>query len=58
MVRELDIEAIVPQHGKPIKGKNAVEKFIDWVESFPCGIDLMTQNDYRVPRQAIATMAS
>lgn len=49
MVRELDIERIVPQHGRPMYGKPAVKKFIDWIEQLPCGIDLMNEFNYRVP---------
>ncbi len=57
MVRGLDIEMIVPQHGAPIKGKHAVAQFIDWTETLSCGIDLMTTNNYRVPDQPIALAA-
>lgn len=48
MVRQLDIQMIVPQHGVPFKGA-AVPAFIEWVQNLDCGIDLMTQSDYRVP---------
>lgn len=36
MVRGLDIESMV-------------QRFIDWVETLECGIDLMTQDNYRIP---------
>jgi flavorubredoxin len=49
MVRQLDIEMIVPQHGRAFVGKKAVNGLIDWIESLECGIDLMTQRNYRVP---------
>ena len=49
MVRELDVEMIVPQHGKPFKGKAMVESFLHWIENLPCGVDLLTQNNYRPP---------
>lgn len=49
MVRQLDIEMIVPQHGCAMKGKRAVKQFIDWIEQLPCGVDLMTADNYRVP---------
>lgn len=49
MVRQLDIDMIVPQHGARFVGKAMVKRFIDWVESTPCGVDLMTANHYRVP---------
>ncbi|HXU92754.1 MAG TPA: MBL fold metallo-hydrolase [Gallionella sp.] len=49
MVREMDVEWIVPQHGRSFRGKQMVDRFLDWVEQQPCGIDLMTQDNYRVP---------
>ena len=50
MVRKLDIEWIVPQHGASFKGKDMVERFLAWVEDLECGVDLMTQENYRVPK--------
>ncbi len=50
MVRQLDIEMIVPQHGKSFKGKKMVNQFLDWIEQLPCGVDLMTQENYRIPK--------
>ena len=50
MVRQLDIEQIVPQHGNRFVGKEAVNKFIDWIERLECGVDLMTQDHYALPR--------
>jgi flavorubredoxin len=41
MVKDLDIDMIVPQHGRPMKGK-AVARFIDWIRHLECGTDLMT----------------
>jgi len=49
MIRNLDIEAIVPQHGKPFIGKPMVNQFIAWVENLECGIDLFTQQNYQIP---------
>lgn len=49
MVRQLDIEMIVPQHGQRFEGKAMVNRFIDWVEQIPCGVDLMTPDHYSVP---------
>ncbi len=49
MVRQLDIEMIVPQHGAIFRGKEMVERFINWVESLQVGVDLLTQEKYRVP---------
>jgi len=48
MVRQLDIEMIVPQHGAIFKGKEMVERFINWVENLQVGVDLITQDRYRV----------
>ena len=47
MVRNLDIEMIVPQHGQRFVGKAMCKRFIDWIENLECGVDLMTQNNYR-----------
>ncbi len=49
MVRQLDIEMIVPQHGAIFKGKDMVNRFIEWVENLEVGVDLLTQDFYRVP---------
>lgn len=48
MVRGLEISMIVPQHGRAFKGK-AIPEFINWIEQLECGVDLMTQNNYRIP---------
>jgi flavorubredoxin len=50
MARQLELEWIVPQHGQPFKGKAMIDRFLDWVEQTPCGIDLMTQDAYRRPK--------
>lgn len=49
MVRQLDIEMLVPQHGAPIMGKRAIEEFYCWIESLECGIDLFNQSNYQLP---------
>ena len=49
MVRELDVEMIVPQHGARFEGKAMVNRFLDWIENLQCGVDLMTQENYRAP---------
>ncbi|MDD5296866.1 MAG: MBL fold metallo-hydrolase [Rhodocyclaceae bacterium] len=49
MVRKLDIEMIVPQHGCRFEGKEMVNRFIGWIENLECGVDLMTQDHYRLP---------
>ena len=49
MVRRLDIDQIVPQHGNRFVGKRVVKEFIDWIEQLECGVDLMGQNNYQLP---------
>lgn len=49
MVRPLDIEMIVPQHGRPIAGETAVRQFLDWLDGLACGVDLMSASDYQLP---------
>ncbi len=49
MVRQLDLDWIVPQHGRPFKGKEMIAKFLAWVEQLQCGVDLVTQENYRIP---------
>lgn len=49
MVREMDVAMIVPQHGRPFVGEAMIGAFLDWIENLECGLDLMTQQDYRLP---------
>jgi len=49
MVREIEIEAIVPQHGRPFIGKAMVNEFINWIEGLQCGLDLFTRDHYKIP---------
>lgn len=49
MIRQLDVEMIVPQHGRPYVGREMVEKFLNWFEELKCGIDLMKVKSYSVP---------
>jgi flavorubredoxin len=49
MVRQLDVESIIPQHGRMFRGKKMVNEFLNWIENLPCGVDLMTQDNYRAP---------
>jgi len=48
MVRELDLDMIIPQHGCPFEGKEMIGQFLDWFENLQCGVDLMTQQNYRL----------
>jgi len=49
MIRELDVEWIVPQHGRSFKGKEMIAKLLNWIENLECGVDLVTQDTYRIP---------
>jgi flavorubredoxin len=51
MIRELDLDWIVPQHGKSFKGKEVINELLDWLEGFECGIDIMTQENYVLPKR-------
>ena len=49
MVRKMDVEWIVPQHGPSFKGRKMVERFLDWISQLPCGVDLMQSRHYQPP---------
>lgn len=49
MIRQLDVEMIVPQHGRPFVGKEMVTEFLNWFEQLECGIDNLHQQFYSVP---------
>jgi flavorubredoxin len=52
MVRAMDIEVIVPQHGnKYFKGKAMVNKFIEWIDNLQCGLDLFPPDLYSMPKK-------
>lgn len=48
MVRTLDIERIVPQHGAIFPDPACSRRFIDWVEQLPGAVELM-EDIYQVP---------
>lgn len=50
MIRKLDVEMIVPQHGRPFKGKEMINQFLNWFADLECGIDLMEQQNYIIPQ--------
>jgi len=50
MVRTLEIEAIVPHHGQALVGRRVVVEFLKWFEQLECGVDRLSQDAYRVPR--------
>jgi len=43
MVSQKDIEAVAPQHGAVIKGKDNVKHFFDWLADLECGVDVMAE---------------
>jgi flavorubredoxin len=55
MARQLDVKMVVPQHGAPIVGQQAINDFYSWLDTLDCGIDLMTESDYQVPTARIPT---
>lgn len=48
MVRGLDVDMIVPQHGRPFRGEKVINEFLDWFGKLECGVDLITQVDYQI----------
>ena len=49
MIRELDVQMMVPQHGRPFEGSEMINKFLDWISSLECGVDRVSQKNYQVP---------
>ena len=49
MARQLDIAMLVPQHGAPIMGKQAINDFFAWIENLMCGIDVFDDRAYQIP---------
>ncbi|HEX8978806.1 MAG TPA: MBL fold metallo-hydrolase [Parasulfuritortus sp.] len=50
MVRGMDVDMLVPQHGRWFKGREAIGAFLDWIENLQCGLDLFSQDNYRFPK--------
>ena len=48
MVRRLDIQLIAPQHGAYFKGREMVNRFIDWCDNLECGMDV-NMGLYKIP---------
>jgi flavorubredoxin len=40
-VRSLDFQMMAPQHGAVFPSRELIDEFIEWVENFACGLDLM-----------------
>ena len=51
MAARLEIDMIVPQHGAAIRGRHNVARFIEWIAGLRCGIDLMGEENYRIPER-------
>ena len=49
MVRKMDVEKIVPQHGRYFEGPEMIGRFLDWISQLECGMDLMGPESYRMP---------
>jgi len=49
MVRKLDLEMIVPQHGLAFKGQKNINLFLDWISELDCGVDLLRRADFVEP---------
>lgn len=49
----MDVSMIVPQHGKRFEGLQMISRFLEWVSSVDCGIDLMGQENYRPPKEFV-----
>lgn len=50
MIRQLDVAMIVPQHGRPFIGYKMVNNFLDWIENLICGVDLISEQFYKLPK--------
>ncbi len=50
MVRGLDVQMMVPQHGRPFVGRPMIDAFLDWISGLECDMDLLGPADYQVPR--------
>ena len=51
MIRGLDVEWIVPQHGASFRGRDTVAAFLDWFSQLECGPDLMLAEHYQIPQK-------
>ncbi len=53
MARNLDIEMILPQHGAAISGSENIQAFFHWLENEPCGMDLLSRQNYSLPEDKL-----
>lgn len=58
MARQLDVKMLVPQHGAPIEGRQAISDFYDWIESLMCGVDLFDDRAYQLPTARIDPLSN
>jgi len=49
MVRQLDIQMIVPQHGARFTGKDVCDRFISWIEAEPTAADDQPAQFFSLP---------
>ena len=49
MVKQLEIDIILPQHGAAFANKEHVTQFIAWLEGLACGVDLLP-NQFGLPK--------
>jgi flavorubredoxin len=50
MIRTLDVEMIIPQHGNPFVGREMINEFLNWFEQLECGIDNIFETQYCIPQ--------
>ncbi len=48
MIRKLDVQMIVPQHGQRFEGPVVIKQFLDWISNLDCAIDRMTARDFQI----------
>ncbi len=49
MIRKLDVQMMVSQHGRTFEDPEMVEKVLRWIEKLECGVDRLTQQFYQLP---------
>ena len=54
MAATLDLEWMIPQHGRAFKGKEAIQAFLNWIAHLRCGVDILTQANYAMPTKIYA----
>ncbi len=49
MIRHLDVEMMVPQHGRPFVGREKIGEFLQWLENLECGVDNLHEGHSSIP---------